>query len=334
MIYYIGRFPPPYGGVTIKNNLLFMRLKKENIDVRVIDTNSLRLNNPFNVLFFIYILLNKDNIFIIGLAGKWRKYISYFLYIFNRKSLRKSLLIVMGGAFSKQVIKDDNYSRCVSEYKCIYVETQKMKNLLCNKGICSVEIFPNCRNMPESIIKPKMRKGMLKCVFFSMIYPEKGVDLILDCAKNLVNCEFDFWGDINESYKKDFLNTISKLSNCNYKGVFSSDKSSVYNLLNKYDIMLFPTRIKSEGVPGTLVEAKIAGLPAIVSDIAFNSEIIQNGIDGIVLDEYSVNNLKEKIIIIRDNDNLLSNMKKGALVSSKDYIIDNHIDLILNNINI
>ena len=324
MLYYIGRFPPPYGGVTIKNNLLINKLAKK-VPIKIIDTNNLKISKPLNALKFLLITINYNNRFIIGLSFAWRYKLSKFLYTFNKNALRKSLLIVMGGTIASDLAKNDVSKESIKNYKQIYVETKSMKSNLENLGINNVSLYPNCREKPEDEIKIKKRQGKLRCVFFSMIYPEKGVDIILDAAVNLPDIEIDFWGNINADYKEKFLRIISKLSNCQYRGVFKSNEENVYKLLNSYDVLLFPTKMKGEGVPGVLIEAKFSGLPAIVSDVAYNTELVKHMKEGIVLSQNDVNGLREAILTVENDDNLLKKLKLGALRSSEKYIIDNYI---------
>lgn len=44
-----------------------------------------------------------------------------------------------------------------------------------------------------------------------------------------------------------------------------------------YDLHLFPSRWRNEGVSGVLVEIKMAAVPSIVSDICYNAELIRDG---------------------------------------------------------
>lgn len=45
--------------------------------------------------------------------------------------------------------------------------------------------------------------------------------------------------------------------------------------------LLLPSKWSGEGVPGALVESKMAGIAAIVSDWNFNAEIVKNDSEGI-----------------------------------------------------
>lgn len=331
MLYYVGRFAPPYGGVTIKNELLYKNLSK-NISIQKIDTNKINIKNIRGCVHFLRRVLSKEDKLIFGVSGKWRYLLSKIIYTVNKDLLSRSLLIVMGGSFADTVIYDKRYLEWLKCYKKIYIETNSMKSILEKYGLQNVEVYPNCRQKPERNMSIHSKSGKLKCIFFSMIYPEKGVDLIIEAAAQLPDIDIDFWGDISKDYKNVFFESINTLPNCQYKGIFKSNEGDVYSLLNQYDVMLFPTKMTSEGVPGTLVEAKIAGLPAIVSNIAYNAELVRNMEEGIVLSENIVKNLKEAIVSLSCDDLLLNKLKQGALKSSEQYIIENYIETIIKEI--
>ena len=169
----------------------------------------------------------------------------------------------------------------------------------------------------------------LKAVFFSRITPDKGIDIILEAAKKLSKVDFHLYGEKDSTYSDTFTNEINSLLNVKYHGVFKGKDAEVYDELSKYDVMLLPTRWKFEGIPGVLVESKIAGIPAIVSDICYNAEIVEDGVSGIVLKENTVENLTEAIERIDKNRAKLYRLKIGAKQSAEMYYIENYIEDIL-----
>ena len=168
-----------------------------------------------------------------------------------------------------------------------------------------------------------------KAVFFSRITPEKGIDIVLDTAKLLPEVEFHIYGEIDGAYNNTFTNEVLGLSNTIYHGVFKSKGTKVYDELSKYDVMLLPTKWKYEGVPGILVESKIAGIPAIVSDICYNAEIVEDGVSGTVLKENTVERLVEAIGCLDEDRGKLDQLKYGAKQSAEMYYIENYMDDIL-----
>ena len=117
-----------------------------------------------------------------------------------------------------------------------------------------------------------------------------------------------------------------------YHGIFSGKDDLLYHELSKYDTVLLPTRWASEGVPGILVEAKIAGTPAIVSDICYNAEIIHNEVDGIVLkanDEHCLSNAIRRLI---ENNQLYRAIRTGSKNDSESYYVESYIDSLVKQI--
>lgn len=106
----------------------------------------------------------------------------------------------------------------------------------------------------------------------------------------------------------------------------------MYTLLNLYDVLLLPTRWKAEGDPGILVEAKMAGLPAIVSNVNYNAEIVEDGVSGIVLRHLDTETLVLAIQAIDRDRDWLTLLKKGALQSAESYIADRYVDEIVSKI--
>ena len=111
-----------------------------------------------------------------------------------------------------------------------------------------------------------------------------------------------------------------------------TNADEIYKTLNNYDILLFPTRWAFEGVPGILVESKIAGLTVIASNIAYNNELIINLNEGIILENNDASNLCNSLKTLDCNRDLLFELKTNNYLSSERYYIDNYIDNIIETI--
>lgn len=334
MIYYIGGFPPPYGGVTVKNNILYAEIEKlvkiRRTKIKKIDTQRAKMNPILLLQYLCILLFCKNGSFIIATAGKNRKNISNLLSSFNKNLLSSSILIVMGGVFAQDIEGDIKYLRSLKEYKKIYVETGQMKLDMEKYGFNNIDIYPNCRKVER--LKWSVNANLdkpLRCLFFSLISPEKGVDLILEAAKKLHNIQFDFWGEIKVEYKAEFMKSVNTLENVNYNGVFKVKGENIYHKINEYDMLLLPTKFKTEGVPGILVESKIAAVPSIVSDVSYNSEIVEHGVSGIVLRDNNTDSLIESIQYLNADRQMITNLKANALKSAQYYLVDNYIDYII-----
>ena len=79
-----------------------------------------------------------------------------------------------------------------------------------------------------------------------------------------------------------------------------------------------------EGFPGVIIDAFISGLPVIASDWNLNSEIIEDGINGFLIEPKDANALAEKMIWVMDHRDQLEEIRKNNLEKAKGY----HIDII------
>jgi glycosyltransferase involved in cell wall biosynthesis len=282
--------------------------------------------------------LLRDSFFVIGLSNGSLIMITQIISVISRDALNRSIVMVMGGTLHKIIEQRPKLINHFSNYKRLYVETESMKISLSKNGLKNVEVFPNCRDKIDiNTNRISNEHDKIKCLYFSLISTDKGADIVVETAKHLesegVQYEIDFYGPIDENYSDEFHKSIKSNLNINYRGVFKSSKhNKVYSKLAEYDVLLFPTRWKNEGVPGVLVESKIAGIPSIVSDINFNAEIINDGSDGIVMNENSALHIFNAINLLYSNRKLLSKMKYNAKGDSINYLIDNYINNIINDI--
>ena len=162
------------------------------------------------------------------------------------------------------------------------------------------------------------------CFLFS-IQPQKGADLVFEVAKQTPEIKYVFYGVVAEEYKEEFLHALEQVNNVEYYGIFSGIPDEVYNELSKYDVLLFPTKWDIEGVPGILVEAKIAGISCVVSSKSYNGEIIRNRIEGIVLENNTAAELAQALRELDKDRTLLGALKENNAKSSDQYHIDNYI---------
>lgn len=240
--------------------------------------------------------------------------------------------MVMGGTFADYVGEHPDYAKKVKNYGSIYVETSTMCNKLKDQGFTNVYVYPNCR---EDLIFTDIKttdSSDFKVVYFSQVSREKGVDSIAEAAKKLNGITIDIYGEVVDDYREEFESSLKSLSNVTYKGVFRGDTKAVYNLLHEYDVMLLPTRWKTEGVPGALVEAKFAALPAIVSDVCYNSEIVRDNKEGIVLSECNGDTIAAAVTRLKENSEYTDELKHGALESARRYLVDEYIDEIIEKV--
>lgn len=261
---------------------------------------------------------------------KFSKYLNFF---------KKEILYnVIGGDFpillKNKYIKID-YFRNLS---LIIVEVESMVKELKLLGLSNVIHRPNAKRIFEIISCYKGSNNPLRLVFVSRIMPEKGVEFLLNSLKKInsdkILFEIDFFGPIDHTYNlKRFTDLIYESRNfARYLGFLDLSKKESYKILSEYDLFVFPTLYETEGVPGALIDAMIAGLPILVSDFKSSSEIVNDKI-GYLFRMNSIEDFSNKLIQIYQNRGDLVRKHKNIEIEKYKYGIEKIFGILLEFIN-
>lgn len=333
-VFFIGRFPPPYGGATIKSKILYNMLKEE-FEVDKFDTE---LKNKNKLLFSFklieFILKNKKNYGVICIASVSLFKLTKIISIINKRMLERISVFAIGGALDEMILLNNISVDLLKKYKVIYVECNGCKDKLNKMGLNNVEVIPNFRVKPEKREFRLNTNEGLRCVFISRIDRSKGVNKIIDAFRELDNkYNIDFYGPIEKSIELEFIKNINELNNANYKGIINSSDNKIYDLISSYDLLIFPSEWKGEGYPGIIAEAKIAGIPIISSNFKYAKEIIMHYKDGIIMKNNTVDELRSLLIELQENKKLLNSIRIESFKSGEKCIIDNYKEIIIGRIN-
>ena len=313
-------------GAILKNQHLFKFFKSRFTNVDYIDTVNYKAN-PFIILSIIYnVAIKKNDNIVLATSSKSTYYIVTFFTIFKIK--RNFFYWVVGGDFLNFVKSSKKIKKYLNNFIKIIVEGQQLKielNKLCIYNCISV---PNLRNF-SYLPKLKSNTKCTKFIFFSRICPEKGVDLIINSSLKineldyLNNYSIDFYGNIDKDYKELFFEQIRDISNISFNGILDLNKSKNYDILSSYDVLLFPSYFEGEGFPGVLIDAFISGLPVIASDWNLNSEIVENGVTGLLIEPKSSDELTKAMLSFIDGGLEIEKMSINCQKSCFKYKIDN-----------
>jgi glycosyltransferase involved in cell wall biosynthesis len=333
-INYIGSFPPPYGGVTIRNSE-FLKALNRKYKIEIFNTSE--LNNVFKYIKLLFFLLkNRKNNGIISTSTPSFIKLTKILNRFFSYLMPKYIIITAGGSVDKHLLNSNISNNVFNKYRKYFVETNILITNITELGINNVNFLPNCRLKPKNrFFKERESNNLMKFISISRISHEKGIDTILKADKLLKennNYHIDFYGPIDKEIKSEFLNYIDN-KNVFYKGIFEGDKFDINDLLVDYDVLLFPTRHLSEGHAGVLTNAKIAGCAIIATDINANTDIVKDNINGLIIKESTAELLAESMLKLLDNLNFLDKIKIESYESAKVYFVENHIDKLIDALN-
>lgn len=326
-------------GQTVKTKILFDELSKStDWDIQKIDTY-LKKKKPITLLLktLLALIFRKD--VIVLLSGNGMKFYFPILSFFARFWKVRVFHDVIGGNLDKYVQRYPKFKKYLNSFAVNWVETDKLRKSLLKCGVVNCEVIPNFKRLsilPECEIPKDFGEPFRFCTF-SRVMKEKGVEDAIDAVEKVnaehgqIVCTLDIYGPIDDAYKGQFEDVMRKVSDAiKYCGIVPFDQS--VSTLKDYFALLFPTSWMGEGFPGTIVDAYSAGLPVIASDWSSNSELVKDGLDGLLYPTETSRCLVDAVkslIGLKKED--IFRMKMCCLESAKKYQPDEYIKEIVSS---
>lgn len=145
----------------------------------------------------------------------------------------------------------------------------------------------------------------------------KGHKYLLEAILSLKKYNIDIYNKIHfilegSGSEKNVIADLIKLNNLEDKVQILESVEDIYNLYNITDVLIIPS-IGNEDFPNVVLEAMSLGKPVIGTNIAGIPEQIDNMINGIVIQPKNVIDIKDAIIRICNESNLLYQFSINAL---------------------
>jgi len=319
----------PRGGEEFKNQMLYHKLKQEAFKVEFIDTHfwSKKPMIWFKILLNVFVW--RYNSIIIS-ASSVSTYRLLKIIRFIRPSILNKITYLVVGGYFPQGIKEKKFDwRVYIHLKNILVQGNLLKNtLLGHSNLSNVKVLPNFKTFTN--FKPQLlnKDNIFRFVYVGRISKSKGIGEILVAIAFLKAKDFNFhvtfYGPVEDIFALES-------SNSSYGGILDiqANSNEVYTKLSTYNVMLFPTYWEGEGFPGVIIDAFIAGLPVIATDWNMNKEIIEEGINGFLIEPTSTEALVQKMIWVMENKSNLKVISENNQRRANDYHVDNVLPKLL-----
>ena len=148
----------------------------------------------------------------------------------------------------------------------------------------------------------------------------KNPNRALEIAEKLPNTRFVMAGG------GDLLDSITTTAGENVSVVGWQDARNIFGIC---DVVLSTS--ENEGMPVALIEAQLAGLPVVATDVGAVSEVIQTGVTGLVVPADNAALIQAVTKIINSSDKGKAMGKAGAIRARKLFSIEQmvaaHVDL-------
>lgn len=164
-------------------------------------------------------------------------------------------------------------------------------------------------------------------IFFGRLHESKGLGEMVKACKRLADDGIEFklncYGDgpIKDEFLADITTAIGE--RFFYGGVLKS--SEKYSVLDKSDIFLLPS-IYGEGLPMAILEAMAAGCVVIASEMASVASVINNGVNGYMVEPRNTDPLVARLKETLTNRDNWQTIRQAAVDTVRnDFAIEGYI---------
>jgi len=178
-----------------------------------------------------------------------------------------------------------------------------------------VAYYPN--NRPHTPQAASSNSSAKRFVFISHISSGKGVPDLFDISDLLpADCVIDIYGPLGFDIPPSRIEALGRRHAANYMGPIPPEKVS--DTMRSYDVLLLPTRLRTEGYPGVILEAYASGLPVIASDCGAIGEIVDSR-SGLLIEPGNQGQLLQQIMKIHSDHALFHRLRAGALEKAAQF---------------
>lgn len=297
--------------------------------VKVVNTYKWK-KAPLRLLKNVFLAFKQSTNIILLPAQNGIRVFAPLIYFLNKFFKRKIHYIVIGGWLAEMLESDSYLKKCVKKFDGVHVEMLSMKERLEEIGLTNVFYMPNSRFLEETCRNPKPASGSVKVCTYSRVIKTKGIDDAIGiCRKaNEIIGGAVFSLDVYGRVDSDYLNEFQLLIKNNrdivaYQGC-KKPNETLPTLMN-YFALLFPTYYEGEGFAGTILDAFSAELPIIANDWKYNSEIIQDSVNGFIYPFRNIEFAANVLVRIYQDKGLYEfiqkNCRESAIQYSTDYVM-------------
>ena len=158
---------------------------------------------------------------------------------------------------------------------------------------------------------------------------QKRLELIIDSISNIDKLEIK-WLHIGDTRNKDYwdylndlaLSKFSKNQNISFSFLGYKSNQDIIKFYKNNSIDIFINLSTSEGIPISMMEAFSFGVPIVATDVGGVSELVNNRVNGFLLDpDPSTSQVKNALIeYANKNDEEKRNFKNNAKLHKRIYL--------------
>jgi len=146
--------------------------------------------------------------------------------------------------------------------------------------------------------------------FVGNVSEHKGIRVLIKAFNKIKRDDvvLSIFGPYDEAYLSKLRKELNIGSRITFYGPFDNRKIS--SVFSKIDVLVYPS-IWYENQPITILEAILAKIPVIASNLGGMAELVQDGVTGLLFEVGNPDDLCQKMVSLIDNRQLLRKLSEG-----------------------
>lgn len=209
--------------------------------------------------------------------------------------------------------------------KNIIAVSQKVKDSLISNGVNRdyIQVIYNGINLEEEIAVKNLKieyglKNEDFCIgVIARLTEQKGIKYLLEAFKNInINHKDIYLFIIGDGELKEEINNYIINNDLSKNIILTGTRTDVMNIISSLDCYVLPSIY--EGFPVTNLEIMCNERIVIATDVGGNNEVIEDGVNGFLIEAKSSDAIQKKIEYILENKEKLEKMNKNARKTIED----------------
>ena len=314
----------PTGGQEAKNQYMYEYLEAHT-QLTAIDTKNWK-KRPWLLFNVIYHLSKNNDVILLHLATLSAIKVLRIIKLFGK--LEITYYMIVGNWFPKFIEENRKVIPLLNSLKGLSIEGKKSQKFIQELGVSKIMYHPHFKRIADVNYKNGTRESdEIKFVFISRIDTDKGAHIAIESYLKMLHkypntkLTLHFYGKIKDSFKAQFNQYLATVKGLEYRGLIDLSKKENYQKLidESYYCFLFPSTYYGEGFPGSLIDAMIIGTPIIASDWNLNSEVVHDGVNGLIVPLCSLNDFHNYMEIALLNPDMTRKMSQNQISRSAQF---------------
>ena len=217
----------------------------------------------------------------------------------------------------------------------VTISNYNKKHLAKNFGINPSKIkIIHCGIDLDKFKPKKTKRSGFFILSVARLVEKKGLGYLIKSCYSLKKKNIDFKCIIvgNGPLKNELFDEIKKYgleNNIELKG--NIPQSQLDNIFRKADVFVLPCILAEngdrDGIPVSLMEAMSMEIPVVSTDVSGIPELIDDEVNGLLVDEKNVDELTDAIVALYNNPALKEKMGKNARIKiGKDFNLEKEVE--------